>query len=256
MSKWEIIPIDFGTLTIDKSEFTYLRNSGEKIDVPCIVWLVTDGERQIIVDTGPPDTEFSTKYHFPLTRTPEQEPEYALRSKGCDPDKVEVVILSHVHWDHAYNNDLFKNAEFIVQGRELRYAIDPLPIHMKGYESMAIGMAPNFLTNTKLTIIHGDKQLTDGIFLFPTPGHTPGIMSVAVETAKGTYVIATDTVPLYENWNWPSPHMPHLPSGIHWELKEYFESFKRIEEIADFVLPGHDPKVFNHSKYPHDDNAS
>jgi N-acyl homoserine lactone hydrolase len=253
MSKWVIYPVNLGTLEIDKSEFTYLRNAGEKIGVPNLAWFVTDGNRQIVVDTGAPDPEFSTKYHFPLTRTPEQEPEVAFRNVGCDPDKVEAVITTHLHWDHVYNNDLFKNAKFYVQGEELRYAIDPLPIHMKGYESMAIGMSPNYMTNTPYNIIHGDYQLTDGIFLFLTPGHTPGSMSVAVETAKGTYVIASDTIPLFENWNWPAPHMPHLPNGIHSSLTDYFTTFARLEEVGDFILPGHDPLVLNHKRYPQED---
>src|SRR5690606_25404041 len=125
-------------------------------------------------------------------------------------------------WDHAFNNHLFPNAEFFVQSAELRYAIDPLPVHMKGYEAVAIGMSPDYITKTKYTILNGDKQLADGIFVFTTPGHSPGSMSVAVDTLDGKYVIASDTVPLYDNWYNPVPHIPHLPNGIHWDLESYF----------------------------------
>lgn len=83
-----------------------------------------------------------------------------------------------------------------------------------------------------------------------TPGHSPGSMCVNVETAKGRYLIAADTVPLFENWNSPVPHIPHLPGTIHVGLAEYFASLDKIEKTADFVLPGHDPLVFEKSGYP------
>jgi glyoxylase-like metal-dependent hydrolase (beta-lactamase superfamily II) len=187
-----------------------------------------------------------------MERSPEEEPETALRNKGIDPEKIEIVILSHLHWDHAFNNNLFPNAEFFVQEKELRYAISPLPVHMKGYESMAIGMSPQYIVNTKYTIIDGDMDIVPGVSVILTPGHSPGSMCTVVETKEGKYGIATDTIPLWENWENPVPHIPHLPCSIHVGLIEYFDSLEKIEKSCDFILPGHDLKVFDQDQYPKD----
>ena len=54
-----------------------------------------------------------------------QEPANALRDAGVDPRDVEFVVLTHLHWDHAGNCDLFPDARVLVQRDELRYAIAP-----------------------------------------------------------------------------------------------------------------------------------
>jgi N-acyl homoserine lactone hydrolase len=58
--------------------------------------LVTVGDQTIVVDTGP-----SSRRAW-LFR--------ALESKGLTPDDVDVVILTHMHWDHCQNTDLFRNS--------------------------------------------------------------------------------------------------------------------------------------------------
>ena len=247
-----IKPLDVGTLTGDRSNMTYLRNFGVKQTQPAIIWYIEGADKKILVDTGPCSPKWSQKHHWPLTRTKEQEPVNALKTIGINPEDIEIVILSHLHWDHAFNNHIFTNAEFIVQKAELEYAIAPLPVHMKGYESVAIGMKPDYFTHTKYTIIEGDKEIIPSVSVILTPGHSPGSQCIVVDTAKGKYVIAADTVPLYENWFDGPPHMPHIPNTIHVGLVEYFKSFEKIEKIADFILPGHEPKVFEHSQYPFD----
>jgi len=245
-----IKPLNVGTISGDRSNLTYLRNFGIKQQQPAIMWYIEGAEKKILVDTGPCDPEWSQKYHWPLTRTEEQEPDKALKAIGVDPKEIELVVLSHLHWDHSFNNHLFVNAEFIVQKKELEYSIAPLPVHMKGYESVAIGMRPDYITHTKYTIIDGDKEIVPGVSLYLTPGHSPGSQCVAVETLGGIYLIAADTIPLYENWDSGPSYMPHIPNAIHVGLREYFESFEKIEKIADFILPGHEEKVFNYSQYP------
>jgi glyoxylase-like metal-dependent hydrolase (beta-lactamase superfamily II) len=158
--------------------------------------------------------------------------------------------ISHLHWDHAFNNHIFPNAEFFVQRKELQYAIAPLPVHMRGYESIAIGMKPNYIINTKYTIIDGDREIIPGVSVILTPGHTPGSMAVIVGTNKGKWAIAGDTVPLYENWNNPDKHIPHLPGGVFINLMDLCQSIDRIEKEADFVLPSHDIGVFKQEAYP------
>ncbi len=246
MGHYRIRPIDVGTISGDKSQFTYMRNFGQKILSPSIIWAIEGESETIMVDSGPPDPEWSTKYHWPMTRTEAQEPRVALENAGVRPDQVKLVILSHLHWDHAFNNQLFPNAEFVVQREELRYAIAPLPVHYKGYEHMNAGMKPDYIVSTRYTMIEGDVQLRPGISVILTPGHSPGSMCVAVDTAKGQMVVAADTVPLFENWDNGDRNMPHLPSTILVDLASYFRSLEKIERTgAEVVLPGHDQKVFD-----------
>jgi len=225
-------------------------NYGMKIDIPVLIWYIEGAEKSILVDTGCCDPEWSRKYHFPdLVQSEEQKPINALSRIGVRPEDIDIVLLTHLHWDHASNNGLFKDATFLVQKKELEYAASPLPVHLKGYEAPQLGMHPHYL-GVKYTVIDGDYEVVPGVSTILTPGHSPGSQCVTVETGKGVYVIATDTVPLYDNWEGIPPLMPHIANAIHVGLVEYFESFKKIEQLADYVLPGHDPKVLEREHYP------
>lgn len=249
MQNLRIQPIKVGTIIGDKSAFTYLQNYGVQQEQPVLIWYIDGADKKVLVDTGPCNPDWAAKYHWPLKRTPEEEPSVALKRRGIDPESIDIVILSHLHWDHAFNNHLFPDAQFIVQEAELRYAICPLPVHAKGYEAVTIGMRPDYYTHTKFTVIRGDREIIPGISVILTSGHSPGSQCVVVETYKGNYVIASDTVPMFENWE-GTDLMKHIPSGIHVGLTECFESFEKIERVADFVLPGHDIKVLEQEWYP------
>jgi hypothetical protein len=74
---------------------------------------------------------------------------------------------------------------------------------------------------------------------------------VAVETKKGTYVITGDAVMSWENWEGdPVNHLPFIMNGRYMNLVWSWESFFRIKEVAKFVLPGHEIKVFDQTEYP------
>jgi N-acyl homoserine lactone hydrolase len=237
---YTVLPVHVGTLRVDKSSLTYLRNFGQSVEVPCIIWVIRGAGRTVIVDSGPPDPLFTTRYHAPMTREPGQEPAIALRAAGVDASAVETVIISHLHYDHAYNNHLFPRARFLVQKAELAYAQSPLPIHAPGYEASSAGFDQAFVRNTKWTVVDGDVDMCPGVRLLLTPGHTPGLQSVAVETSVGKVIITSDTVPLAENWCGEPPVIPHLPSGVHYALPDYFATFDKLEREGGRILPGHD----------------
>ena len=98
----------------------------------------------------------------------------------------------------------------------------------------------------RIKVIDGDYQVEDGIKCVYIPSHTPGFQGVLVKTEKGNYFIAGDAVGLFECWE----TIPHVPSGIFNNLEQYYESIEKIERIADFVLPGHDGKIFDNPIYP------
>ena len=110
-------------------------------------------------------------------------------------------------------------------------------------------MSPPWLNDIKrLEVIQGTRQIFEGLQIMKIPSHSPGFQGVSVKTKKGDYFIGGDFCPLFENWKreWRNC----IPSGIHVNLTDYYQSFKYIETIAEFVLPGHDFKVLDQECYP------
>ena len=212
------------------------------------------------MDTGPPDLERSLKYH-PYSksdpRKPEQEMEAQLAKCGVKPEEIDIVILTHLHWDHVGEVMKFPNAQFIVSQVELRFALDPIPALYVAYEALQIGMEPLFLKVMERikTVEMQEKEIMEGIKVIPLPGHTPGSIGVVVETEKGPYVICGDAVPKYGNLEGaPKEHLPYLMSGIYTDMQAMWKSFERVDEIVDHdlskVIAGHDPLVFQKERYP------
>ena len=252
MEEYSIIPIKVGEfLAIEKSNLTYQLDCGQKLVAPIIMYLIKGRDKAILVDTGASDEDWAKKYHHGLRRPPELHPVAGLKKAGVGVEDIQFVINTHLHWDHCFNNSLFTDAKIFVQKREMEYAVSPLPPHYVYYESHQIGMRPQWFNGyERIEAVDGDTNLLPGIDLVTIPGHTPGMQGVLVNTAKGRYLIASDCLGLFENWTGNGIHK-HIPSGIHFRLDEYYRTFEKMEKICDFILPGHEPRVFDHEKYPY-----
>jgi N-acyl homoserine lactone hydrolase len=255
MSDFPIIkPVAVGVFpNFELSALLYGRKHGEKADLPCIMFVIEVDGKKIVVDTGPCDSEKAAKYHMPLNRDPDMEPANALRNLGIEPEEIEIVILSHLHWDHCSNCKIFKNATFLVQKSELQYAVAPNPIQNSQYEIGFPDLVPPWMeVFSQIETVEGDvHDIVKGVHLITLPGHTPGLMGVGVETKKGVYLIASDCIPLTANWE-GDQKLKHIPNGIHINLEDYYRSMKKIEQIADFVLASHDFETLKHKQYPFD----
>jgi N-acyl homoserine lactone hydrolase len=246
-----IHPLDVGTVTgFDKSLFTLRENHGVKIDVPCLAWVITGGEQTILVDTGPCDPAWAGKYHRPLLKGPAQEMDQALAKIGLCGGQINLVIFTHLHWDHCFNLELFPAATFFVQQTELAYAEDPLPADRRAYEAGIQGVFPPWRRIVdRMKILAGDREIIPGVRVIHLPGHTPGSQGVIVETARGPWVIAGDAVPLYENWD-KDDASKRIPGGIYQNLFDYEASFTKLGALGAHVLPSHDPRVIEHAVFP------
>ena len=97
--------------------------------------------------------------------------------------------------------------------------------------------------------IAGDCRLTPTMELLHVPGHSPGSQAVVVTGGTRPYLIAGDTIPLFDNLAPLSKHCSVTPNGIHLDLRELMQSMQRLVGLGVDLLPGHDPRVLEVPEY-------
>lgn len=246
---WTIKPLDVATLTLTRvaaiSKVAIAANPGEILTVPDVAWLLTNTEsgKHILVDTGPSaDPARDSRYHSPVSKSPEQQLDYQLRKAGVAPEEIDTVLLTHLHWDHGYGVYKVPNAKVYVQRDELAYAVTPFVVHRGAYELNDTSKPPYFYDYFhRIITVDGDVHFCEGIDLIKLPGHSPGSQGILVETPKGKYLITGDLYYNMENAD------QQLPTGVYTSLYDYYNSFDKVKALGEDVtlLPGHDYHVFD-----------
>lgn len=166
--------------------------------------LVETPNALVLVDTGIGNKE-SEKFRAIYGVENEGEPtrlEDAVRAAGFQPGDVDLVVNTHLHFDHAGGNVVrhgdgtlgpaFPKARYVIQEGELIFA------RSRNERVRASYMAKNFepLVEAGLVdTVDGETGLVEGIRLLPTPGHTPFHQSVVVESQGETAVFLADLCP-------------------------------------------------------------
>ncbi len=250
MGYYRIKPLKTGTIIVDKGAYiTRGIGVGQEVEIPAIAWYITDGRRKLMVDTGMSQTALADWHHPGSWQEPGEAIDENLHAISVDPLEIELVILTHLHWDHCHNLDQFRRARFLASAREYAFALDPIPPYYKSYEHPKLGKRPPFAGKSFETI-EGEVELLPGLRVFPTPGHSPGHQSVAVDTEGGVHVIAGDAVFSYENLRPASEDLPFTIMGRFTDIVAAWRSMEEIVRRARVVLPGHDMKVFAAEEYP------
>jgi glyoxylase-like metal-dependent hydrolase (beta-lactamase superfamily II) len=129
---------------------------------------------------------------------PEDEAPAQLRRAGLDPAATRWVVLSHLHTDHAGGIGMFPDAEVLVSATEWRRATG-IGGRLRGYTPghwPALEPTLLDLSGPPVGPFSGSHDLAgDGTLLVvPTPGHTPGHVSLLVDTGSRRYLLAGDLV--------------------------------------------------------------
>lgn len=247
---WTIEPLVFGEFPFsDMSSFTYLRNAGQRVSLVAISFLLRCGDRKILVDTGPARNEAEHHIsHTPLRHGSNTQPATALAEVGCEPADFSLVILTHLHYDHSYNLELFPNAKFVIQEEELRSAVTPVRSQASMYEFGIKGVVPPWMRVTdQFEVVRGDTVIAPGVEVLLLPGHTTGMQGVKVKTANGYYILASDLISLYDNLGTGKDDW--LVPGIHVDVVAAERSIERILAMDAEILPSHDWRVIDHGAY-------
>ena len=245
--KYIVKPAPITKVRVDKSVMTYLMNQGVQLEIATYAWAVEGNGAKILVDTGCP-AEVQTQSGFPATQISTLRE--GLASIGWKPEDVDLVILTHLHFDHiAYAKEL-ANATFIIQEREYTAAFNPHPAYEGFYP---VKMLKELLNGLKIERVNGDKEVVNGISVMLTPGHTPGGQTVLIESNKGTIAL-TGFCCIRENFEPPKGvkgiSKNFIIPGIHTNIVELYESMQKIKEASDIIVPIHDSTYLTIKQIP------
>ena len=181
------------------------RNWAPRLPITC--WAIEHPEGLIVVDTGESshanDPGYQPRWH-PFVRTserrwvePEEEVGAQLRGLGHDPGDVRWVVMTHMHGDHAGGIGTFPDSEIVMSAREAKMAFARDGV-LNGYLKSHY---PDWLDPRGVEFdrdpwegFDASVPLTDdgAVRLLPTPGHTLGHLSVAVEQGDHIVLITGD----------------------------------------------------------------
>ncbi|MFC5585012.1 N-acyl homoserine lactonase family protein [Nitratireductor kimnyeongensis] len=207
-------------------------------DMDYSIWVIRNESRVIVVDTGY-DEEEAKRRGRPILETPAR----CLADFGIDPAKVDTVVITHLHYDHAGSLRDFPNARFHLQAAELGFATGPCMCHdvLKAPFSVehVVDMVRHVYSG-RVVFHDGDGEVAPGVQVHAVGGHSRGLQCVRVKTARGYLVLASDASHYYENFLrkklFPIVENPQA-------MLEGFDLLPRLASVPSLIIPGHDPLV-------------
>jgi glyoxylase-like metal-dependent hydrolase (beta-lactamase superfamily II) len=207
--------------------------------------LVFAGGKRILVETGAGDkmgSKLGDVYGltgpFLLER---------LRERDLHPQDIDVVINTHLHFDHCGGNTrmqegkavaTFRNARYVVQRGEFEHAQKPTERDRASY------FAENYMPlyeSGKLSLLENDRVIASGVELIRVPGHTANMQCVKLSGGGKTAFFFADLIPTTAHLSPPWIMGYDLYPMLTLENKK-----KWLSEVIHgewLALFGHDPVI-------------
>lgn len=185
---------------VPKTMWSKLATPDEQNRIPlqtnCL--LLENGSSRVLVETG-----FGGKWtdkergFYDLERRTVVD---ALREIGVEPEGIDHVVVTHLHFDHAAGltrmdgpngvMPTFPKADVFVQGLEWRDALANKSTMNRTYLKDHLEPVAD-----RVRLIDGEAEILSGLRVWPMPGHTWGQQAVRFEDEHGTVAFAGDVLP-------------------------------------------------------------
>jgi len=230
--------------------------------VPCPAFLIRHPSAgAILVDTGlHPSVASDPKENFGSMAVRLANPQLApgedvpaqLRGRGLDPAQVPIVVMTHLHYDHASAISEFPESTFILSEAEWEAATHDNRPALRGYRPQHFDFAFDYRTvdfsrgtvNSYATFGRAFDLFGDGsIHLAYTPGHSAGHLSVVARLSERDFVIGGDAIYTYRQLD--DAPLPPRPVDEH-QFRRSLQELKlfRQQYPHAVITPGHDTSFY------------
>ncbi len=207
--------------------------------------LILAGGKRILVETGAGD-KLTPKLRAIYDQDGPRMIE-GLRAYGLHPDEIDIVVDTHLHFDHCGGNTriekdkvvpAFPNARYIVHKGEFEHAKNPTERDRASY------MPDNYMpieAANKFSLIESDRVIAPGVELIRVPGHTANMLCVKLEGGSKAAFVFADLVPM-------TPHLglPWIMAYDLYPMQTLENKKKWIPQVAHgewIALFSHDPHI-------------
>jgi len=242
--KYEVYAVRFATIAgFRVAGLVAGADPSRRLDIAMMIWVLKGaGGRVVVVDSG-----FHRDQYFRQFSVRDYvKPSDAIAPLGVKLEDVTDLVITHMHWDHAGGVDLFPSARVWIQKDEFDYYTGEA---WQGRNTHG-GIDPDDVLEVvrrniagKVSFVRGDDDTSLPGITFGVGGkHTWQSQFVGVATAKGTVVLASDNMYLYENLD------RHVPIAQTLDPASNLRAQDRMRGMAaepQLVIPGHDPAVFD-----------
>jgi glyoxylase-like metal-dependent hydrolase (beta-lactamase superfamily II) len=209
------------------------------------VWLARRASEIFVIDTG-----FNQAAALRRRREFLRSPAAGLKLLDVDAANVADVIVTHLHYDHIGNFDLFPRARFHLQDRELAYATGrymATEFFAAAYEVDEVVAMVRHVYAGRVTFYGGDAEIAPGLSVHLIGGHTQGLQVVRLWTRLGWLVLASDASHYAANM------VEGRPFPVVADVTAMVDGWRRLRELASapqYIIPGHDPEVMQRYRAP------
>jgi glyoxylase-like metal-dependent hydrolase (beta-lactamase superfamily II) len=164
-------------------------------------YLIRTGSHNILIETGLGDKrDVRERERMRIPAVTESLPA-AIAAQGIDPETIDIVINSHLHWDHCSGNTIlredtaepaFPRARYYAPRGEWDHAHER---HVRDAVSYIDANYDPLVESGRMTLVEGDCEVLPGVRMRTAPGHTRDMMVVTAESAGETFCFLSDLVP-------------------------------------------------------------
>jgi glyoxylase-like metal-dependent hydrolase (beta-lactamase superfamily II) len=242
MSGWTVLALRHAARPVTRSGVFYRYEEYGEPDGPqemaYYLWLLRSDDATVLVDSG-----YSVAGGARRNRGHIVAPLDALARVGIQPGDVDLVVNTHLHYDHTGHLGAFAGVPLHVNRTELEAWTSPLAaraqfaIHVEPDEIAAVAARDD------LVVMEAEHEVAPGIVALEVGGHSFGQTILVIDGEQAPVVLASDAVHFYEELE------RDYACAVLTDLPRVYAAYDRIRALADErgarVLAGHDPLVMD-----------